>query len=96
MLAKVLVWLNEGGSGDRNEINLNGPVERECGCAFQLKMKAARLKPAWTRSSGGCPFYNARQAAQSAHVVIVNHALLLADVASGNRVLPEYNFPDHR
>jgi DNA polymerase-3 subunit epsilon/ATP-dependent DNA helicase DinG len=33
-----------------------------------------------------------RQASQSAHILIVNHALLLADVATGNRVLPEYDY----
>ena len=26
---RFLVWLSQGGSGDRTEINLNGPIERE-------------------------------------------------------------------
>jgi DNA polymerase-3 subunit epsilon/ATP-dependent DNA helicase DinG len=39
---------------------------------------------------GICPFHRARQAAQNAHLIVVNHALLLADVATGNRVIPEY------
>lgn len=43
------------------------------------------------RTGGACPFLKARQAAHSAHLLIVNHALLLADVATGNRVLPEYD-----
>ncbi len=30
--------------------------------------------------------------AESAHVVIVNHALLLADIAVENRALPEYKY----
>jgi len=29
VLSKVLVWLYQGGSGDRSEINLNGPSERD-------------------------------------------------------------------
>jgi DNA polymerase-3 subunit epsilon/ATP-dependent DNA helicase DinG len=44
------------------------------------------------KRGGICPFYRARQAALSAHILVVNHALLLADVATGNRVLPEYNY----
>jgi DNA polymerase-3 subunit epsilon/ATP-dependent DNA helicase DinG len=44
------------------------------------------------KRGGICPFYHARQAALSAHVLVVNHALLLADVATGNRVLPEFNY----
>jgi len=43
------------------------------------------------RTGGRCPFYRARQDAHSSHLIVVNHALLLADVATGNRVLPEYD-----
>jgi len=41
---------------------------------------------------GACFFYRARRAADAAHLVIVNHALLLADVAVQNRALPDYRF----
>jgi len=44
------------------------------------------------RMGGSCPFYKAKQAAQNAHVLIVNHALLLSDVATGSKVLPEYQY----
>jgi ATP-dependent DNA helicase DinG len=44
-----------------------------------------------TEMGGICPFFKARHAAESAHVIIVNHALLLADIATGNRVIPEYD-----
>jgi ATP-dependent DNA helicase DinG len=92
VLGKVLVWLTEGGSGDRNEINLNGPIEREVWSRLSAEDEGCKAETCMTRAGGGCPFYNARQAAQSAHLVIVNHALLLADVASGSRVLPDYNY----
>ncbi|HSV85067.1 MAG TPA: helicase C-terminal domain-containing protein, partial [Levilinea sp.] len=92
VLAKVLVWLNEGGSGDRTEINLNGPIEREIWMRLSAEDEGCKAETCMTRAGGGCPFYNARQAAQAAHLVIVNHALLLADVSTGNRVLPEYSF----
>jgi ATP-dependent DNA helicase DinG len=92
VLAKVLVWLTEGGSGDRNEINLNGPVEREVWMRLSADDENCKAETCATRSSGGCPFYNQRQAAQAAHLMIVNHALLLADVATGSRVLPDYDY----
>jgi Rad3-related DNA helicase len=44
------------------------------------------------QQEGNCFFYRARKKAESAHVIIVNHALLLADVAVDNRVLPEYKY----
>jgi predicted DnaQ family exonuclease/DinG family helicase len=91
VLGKVLVWLQSTNSGDRNEINLNGISEREVwmrlsaddeGCTTEQCLKLGSI----------CPFHRARQAALSAHILVVNHALLLADVATGNRVLPEYNY----
>ena len=44
------------------------------------------------REMGGrCFFFRARKQAEAAHVVVVNHALLMADAATENRVLPEYH-----
>jgi Rad3-related DNA helicase len=39
-----------------------------------------------------CFFWRARERADSAHLVIVNHALLLADMALENRILPEFQY----
>ena len=44
------------------------------------------------RFGGRCPFYKARTAAEAAHLLVVNHALLLADAQTENRVLPSYNY----
>ncbi len=92
VLAKVLVWLQESDSGDRGEINLNGPVEREIWMRISAEDEGCKSEVCLSRTGGICPFYRARMAAQSAHLIIVNHALLLADVATGSRVLPEYNY----
>ncbi|MCE1254986.1 MAG: 3'-5' exoribonuclease [Anaerolineae bacterium] len=92
VLAKVQVWLMEGGSGDRNEINLNGPIERDIWNFISAEDEGCKVEVCLSRTGGICPFYQAHQAAQSAHIIIVNHALLLADVATGSRILPEYNY----
>ena len=92
VLAKVLVWLYQGGNGDRNEINLNGPVENDIWRRLSAENEGCKGEVCYTRMGGICPFYQAKQAAQSSHILIVNHALLLADVATGNRVLPEYDY----
>jgi ATP-dependent DNA helicase DinG len=91
VLAKVLVWLQTTTSGDRNEINLNGPVERDIWMRLSADDEGCTTENCLKRG-GICPFYRARQAALAAHILVVNHALLLADVATGNRVLPEYNY----
>lgn len=91
VLAKVLVWLSQGGSGDRTEINLNGPVERDIWLRLSAEDEGCKAETCMARTGGACPFYLARQSAQSAHLIIVNHALLLADVVTGSRVLPDYD-----
>jgi ATP-dependent DNA helicase DinG len=92
VLAKIMTWLRDSGTGDRGDINLNGPVEREIWARISAEDEGCTSENCLQRTGGACPFYRARQAAQSAHILIVNHALLLADVATGNRVLPEYDY----
>jgi DNA polymerase-3 subunit epsilon/ATP-dependent DNA helicase DinG len=92
VVSKVLVWLTQGGSGDRTEINLTGPDERDAWTKLSADDEACSIENCIKRTGGACPFYRARQAAQSAHLIVVNHALLLADVVTGSRVLPEYNY----
>jgi len=92
VLAKVLVWLQGTQSGDRGEINLNGPAEREVWARISAEDEGCAGEACIKRMGGICPFYRIRQAAQSAHLLIVNHALLLADISTGNRVLPDYEY----
>ena len=92
VLAKILVWMQESDSGDRGEINLNGPAEREVWMRLSAEDEGCKAESCSVRSSGACPFYRARQVAQASHLLVVNHALLLSDVATGNRVLPEYDY----
>ncbi|MBG7609884.1 MAG: DEAD/DEAH box helicase [Anaerolineae bacterium] len=92
VFAKILVWLHQNGSGDRADINLNGPAERAVWARLSADDDGCTSENCIKRTGGACPFYRARQAAQNAHIIIVNHALLLADVATGNRVLPEYDY----
>jgi DNA polymerase-3 subunit epsilon/ATP-dependent DNA helicase DinG len=92
VVAKVLVWLQQGGSGDRGEINLNGPNEREVWSRLSAEDEGCKAEVCMSRTGGACPFYKVRMAAQSAHILVVNHALLLADIITGSRVLPDYSY----
>lgn len=92
VLAKILVWLQSSQSGDRSELNLNGPVERQVWSRLSAEDEGCSTENCLKRMGGRCPYYKAHQAAESAHILIVNHALLLADAATENRVLPAYNY----
>jgi ATP-dependent DNA helicase DinG len=87
LYARILLWLPHSQTGDVGEIVLRTPGERL----------------AWSRLNGEnnvctqdncaqarCPLHLARMRAEQAHIVIVNHALLLADMASENHILPAF------
>ena len=88
-LAKILVWMANGGSGDRGELSLRANEwqtwsrisarDEDCG-GFRCSGEMA----------GVCPYHRARQRAERAHILITNHALLIADANLDNRVLPDY------
>jgi len=90
-LAKVLIWLNDNGSGDRSEINLRG-VENAIWTRLSAQDEGCTLHRCQATMAGVCPFYRARKQAESAHVVIVNHALLVSDATSEKHVLPDYSY----
>lgn len=89
VLAKILIWLPHTLTGDGDELFLPTPAERQVFQALSAQNPICTMN---TCSATECFFYQARRLAESAHVVIVNHALLLADVAVENRALPEYDY----
>ncbi len=92
VLAKIVVWMLDNASGDRNELNLTGPTEREAWSRLSAEDDNCTTDTCMGRMGGSCPFQRAKQAALNSHILIVNHALLLSDVASGSKVLPEYDY----
>ena len=87
--AKVHAWLPVTNAGERAELELDGDEER------QFDGFSAEGEPC---VPGRCPFqqknqcflYRARRVAEGSHIVVVNHALLLSDLARGGGVIPEY------
>ena len=86
LLAKTSVWLQDTASGDRGEINLNG---RE---AFSWNHVSAGEGGYCLdmRDGSTCFLRAARQRAEQAHIIIVNHALLMSDMAYGGGLIPDY------
>lgn len=92
VLAKILVWQLESDSGDKSEINLRGPVENSIWQRISAEDQGCALERCEAATGGACPFYRARKAADTAHLLIVNHALLVSDAMSDNQVLPDYRY----
>jgi ATP-dependent DNA helicase DinG len=100
VLAKVLVWLHETQAGPDGHDDNGQPGselsltigERAAWLRLSAEDEGCTADMCQTRMHGICPFYRARRAAQAAHIIIVNHALLLADIAAENRVIPDYRY----
>lgn len=92
VLGKTLVWTQSDESGDRGNLNLNRPQEKDVWMKISAEDEACSSENCAGKMGGICPFYRAKQAAQAAHILVVNHALLLSDVAAEGKVLPEYQY----
>lgn len=87
LLSKTAVWMQDTIAGDRAEINLSG---RD---AFTWSKVSAGEKggcPALRSSNSACFLRSARERADQAHIVVVNHALLLSDLVYGGGIIPDY------
>ena len=88
LLSKTAVWLQDTTTGDRGEINLSG---RD---AFTWSRVSAGEKK-WCpglRDGGPCFLRSARERAEQAHIVVVNHALLFSDLVRGGSLIPDYQY----
>ncbi|MCS7221048.1 MAG: helicase C-terminal domain-containing protein [Anaerolineae bacterium] len=90
VIAQVLAWLPNTATGDQAELFLPNAEERAVWDQIASEPEGCTLERCLRKQKGRCFFYQAHQRAQSAHVLIINHALLFADIAAENRVLPEY------
>ena len=86
LLSKTSVWMQKTVSGDRAEINLSG---RDFGSWNHISAGEKGFCPG-LRDGSPCFLRAARERAEQAHIVVVNHALLLSDLARGGGLIPEY------
>ena len=92
MLAKVLAWLPTTATGDQGELFLPSPQQRMRWSQINASAETCSADQCEYRHNGRCFFYQARYRAECAHIIIVNHSLLLSDVVVENRALPEYRY----
>jgi DNA polymerase III epsilon subunit family exonuclease len=89
-IARILVWLPRTRTGDQGELSLPTAADRLVWSQVAADSAGCSLDRCQREMKGQCFFYRARRQAESAHILVVNHALLMADAATENRVLPEY------
>ncbi|WP_445506030.1 ATP-dependent DNA helicase DinG [Niallia sp. 03190] len=86
---QILIWLTETSTGDKDELNLSSG-----GVIYWDKIKndgnfSLSMSKAWAPKD----FYRkTRNAAQKAQLIITNHALLLKDLTTEQKLLPTYEY----
>jgi Rad3-related DNA helicase/DNA polymerase III epsilon subunit-like protein len=84
---KVLIWLHTTESGDRSELRLYGREE-----VLWAQIASDPLDCVGIHcTKEDCYVHRARAEAESANLVVINHALLLADAEVGGGLLPDFD-----
>jgi predicted DnaQ family exonuclease/DinG family helicase len=89
VLVRLLFWLGHTDTGDRAELNLRREEDAPWARLSAQEGGCLAAQCLYVRD-GSCFLYRARKRAESAHLVVVNHALLLSDVRAAGNVLPPY------
>ena len=89
VLVQLLFWLGQTETGDRAEPQLRREEDAAWSRVSAAEGGCLTMQCPYVRD-GSCFLYRARRRAESAHLLVVNHALLLSDIAAGGNVLPEY------
>ncbi|MFL5803333.1 MAG: helicase C-terminal domain-containing protein [Roseiflexaceae bacterium] len=87
-LLKVQLWLPATSTGDKAELLL---MDRENTAWGRINVTPETCIGPRCPDFNECFFFKARREAEAAHLVVVNHALMLADLASEANVLPPYD-----
>ncbi len=90
LLSKILVWRALQGGRELSDMSLTR--EESLIWDFELCADQKYCQPQKCKSYGECDLQKARKIAESADILIVNHALLCADLNASGGLLPDYRY----
>lgn len=85
-LGKLTTWLQDTATGDRADLRMARPDNNVWD---RLNAQGSNQCPL---NEGACFLRAARDRAEAASVVIVNHSLLLSDMARGGGLIPDHDY----
>jgi len=91
-IARIMVWAQSTTTGDRSELFLPTPADRTFWTRVAADSDSCMGEFCRHYQQGTCFLQRARRRAETSHLIIVNHSLLLADAATENAVMPEYHY----
>ena len=81
-------WANDTTTGDVSELDFVPPADTW----WEINSDSDDCLRNKCPKFNDCYYFRAREFAQDAHLLVVNHALLLADAASDGSILPDYDY----
>ncbi|MBI2911574.1 MAG: hypothetical protein HYY05_05475 [Chloroflexi bacterium] len=90
-LARLGVWLRDTATGDRAEIQFS-PEDRQLWSRVSAQNDNCLATSCPHLKDGSCYLVRARRQVEGAHLIVVNHALLLSDALHSGGLLPEYRY----
>lgn len=89
LMSRVSHWLHNNTGGDKDSLSLR---EWELDFFYQLASSAETCFASKCTYYRECFYQKARQKAQQADLIIVNHSLLVSDLKVGDAILPRYQY----
>ena len=89
LYAKVIAWLQQTETGDSAELHLS-PDQRPYWSQLAEEEGACIPGQCIFHRRNQCFLFRARHEAESAHIVVVNHSLLLSDMQARHSVIPPF------
>jgi len=86
--ARLASWLAHTTTGDKSELNLSFEQERWWEQVQSETETCLGPRCCWFRSH--CFAFRARRRAREADILVLNHALVMADISTGNELLPPF------
>lgn len=90
-VAKIMIWLLITETGDLSELNLTDD-ERVVLSSVSASHEHCNGETCKYFREGICYLSRARRQAEAAHLILVNHALLLSDVKTDSSLIPPYRY----
>ena len=90
LLVKIIVWQAWHNGQGRVDVHLSR--EERLIWDFELSADQKFCTPQKCKAFGTCYLHEARKKAEEADIIVVNHALLCADIESEGSLLPDYNY----
>lgn len=90
LLAKTLIWLAQGGAEHAQQPSIRGSGEYAAWAQLNAETEHCTAERCLSQMRGMCPMHRDRQLAAEAHLIIVEHGTLAAEIHGRDPLLPSF------